>query len=206
MIVLAACGSSTATDEPSASDASVPTSDTTPAPVTEIPTEDPAATAATPTPGSPTATATAPTSSTDPGSAPACSGSDENRDFFASMAAAVEWTVYCPVLPDGWFVGDGHYRLADGGWMEITYEGPGGAGITLRQGAFCAEADGCVPSGREVGEAAFGDRTGRLVAGDDGSWSVAVDRGATPSWLLVVTGLDEASARTIAADLHAVSG
>ncbi len=207
MIVLAACGSSTATNEPSASDASVPTSDTTPAPVTEIPTEDPAATAATPTPQSSPGTATAaPMSSTEPGSARACSGSDQNRDFYASMAAAVEWAVYCPVLSEGWFVDDGQYRLAGGGWMEISYDGPGDARIMFQQGAFCAEADGCVPSGREVGEAAFGDRTGRLVAGADGSWSVAVDRGATPSWLLVVTGLDEASARTIAADLHAVSG
>ncbi|MDO8484651.1 MAG: hypothetical protein Q7S35_06865 [Candidatus Limnocylindrales bacterium] len=205
VIVLAACGSSTATDEPSASGASVPTSDATAAPVTGTPTEEPTAATDTPTPGPATATAIAPTSSTDPGSARACSGSDQNRDFFASMAAAVDWTVYCPVLPDGWFVKDGQYRLAGGGWMEIGYEGPGDARIVLRQGAFCAAGDGCVPSGREVGETTFGDRTGVLVAGDEGSWSVVVERGATPSWLLVVTGLDEASARTIAADLHAVA-
>lgn len=134
-----------------------------------------------------------------------CSGSDENRDFFASMAAAVDWTVYCPVLPNGWFVRDGQYRLAGGGWMEIGYNGPGNAGITLREGAFCHDGGGCVPTGREVGETAFGDRIGMLVAGDDGSASIVVARGGTPSWLLVVTGLDEAGARAIAAALQSIA-
>jgi hypothetical protein len=143
--------------------------------------------------------------STNPGSAAGCSGSDENRDFFASMAAAVDWTVYCPVLPDGWFVNDGQYRLAGGGWMRIGYDGPGDDGILLQQGAFCTDDGGCVPAGQDAGETAFGDRTGTLVAGGDGSWSIVLDRGATPSWLLIVTGLDEAGARAIAADLRAIA-
>lgn len=133
----------------------------------------------------------------------ACSGSDQNRDFFASMAAAVDWPVYCPTLLDGWFVVDGQYRLAGGGWMEISYHGPGDALIVLREGAFCGDG-GCVPAGREVGETAFGDRIGMLVAGDDGSWSIVLGRNASPTWLLVGTGLDEAGARTIAEDLLAI--
>ena len=145
-------------------------------------------------------------SSAAPGSAVACTGSDENRDFYASMAAAVDWTVYCPVLPDGWFVDGGQYRLAGGGWLEISYDGPGASRIILRQGAFCLDSTGCLPSGREVGEAPFGDRTAALVAGDDGSWSLVVDRGATRSWLLTVTGMDETDARTIGADLLSVAG
>ena len=146
-----------------------------------------------------------PTSSADPGSAVACTGSDENRDFYASMAAAVDWTVYCPVLPDGWFVDGGQYRLAGGGWLEISYDGPGVARVVLRQGAFCLDGTGCLPPGREVGEAPFGDRTGALVAGDDGSWSIVVDGGAARSWLLTVTGMDESDARKIAADLITVA-
>ena len=122
------------------------------------------------------------------------------------MAAAVDWTVYCAALPDGWFVDDGQYRLASGGWMRISYDGPGATRILLQQGAFCTESGGCVPPGVDVGETAFGDRTGVLVAGDDGSWSTIVDRGGPRSWLLTVTGLDEAGARTIAADLLAVDG
>jgi hypothetical protein len=133
--------------------------------------------------------------------AAACSGSDENRDFFASMAAAVDWPVYCPVLPDGWFVESGQYRLADGGHLEIVYRGPERAQITLDEGAFCTIQGGCVPPGQDVGSTAFDGRDGQLVALDDGSWAIALDREATLSWLLIVTGLDEATARSIAAKL-----
>lgn len=210
VVALAACGSSTGTDRSAATAASIPTNGQSVAPATRTPGGDPSATSETPTPtpGPPGATATTPTRSPapDPGGTQACSGSDANRDFYASMAAAVDWIVYCPVLPDGWFVKDGQYRLAAGGWLEITYDGPGDDGITLRQGAFCAEADGCVPAGREVGTSAFGDRIGALIAGDDGTWAVVVDRGANPSWLLEVSGLDEATARSVAEQLLTVGG
>lgn len=210
-VFVAACGQATTTEQPTASTPSssdgVPTDRATTDPSTDAPTDAPTASAE-PTSPEPTATGStgssaAPTDGTV--SASSCSGSDENRDFFASMAAAVEWTVYCPVLPDGWFVDDGHYRLANGGWMEISYDGPGEARFVLRQGAFCETGDGCVPAGIETGDAPFGDRTGRFVAGADGSWAIVVDRGAVPSWLLVVQGLDESGARTIAADLQAVT-
>jgi hypothetical protein len=138
------------------------------------------------------------------GSTAACSGSDENRDFYASMAGAVDWTVYCPVLPDGWFVNDGHYRLAGGGWMEISYDGPGDATVVLRQGAFCSSGDDCVPGGQAIGDTPFADRTGVLIRADDSGWAIVAERGATISWLLVVHGLDEAGARAVAADLRVV--
>jgi hypothetical protein len=139
-------------------------------------------------------------------SAAACSGSNENRDFFASMAAAVDWPVYCPVLPEGWFVESGQYRLAGGGRLEIVYRGPQRAQITLDEGAFCTIQGGCVPPGEDVGPTAFGGQDGMLVALDDGSWAIALDREATLSWLLIVTGLDEATARSIAAGLAMVQG
>ena len=210
-MLTAACGQATTTESPTdtlpAPSDAAPTDTATADPSTEGPTE-PSVSAE---PTSPDSTPTASSSSSaDPtgatGNAAECSGSDENRDFFASMAAAVAWTVYCPVLPDGWFVEDGQYRLANGGWMEISYDGPGDARVVLRQGSFCDAGDGCVPAGSEIGDAAIGDRTGRLVAGADASWAIVLDRGAVPSWLLVVQGLDETSARTIAAELRAVTG
>lgn len=201
LIALAACDQAAATDQPSTAESAGPTETATAASATEPPSEAPTASVEPSSPQPPSSSAPP----EDSGSAAACSGSDENRDFYASMAAAVDWAVYCPVLSDGWFVDDGQYRLAGGGWMEIGYDGPGDARIMLREGAFCGEGGGCVPSGREVGETAFGDRTGTLVAGDDGSWSVVMGRGATPSWLLVVTGLDEAGARAIAADLLTIA-
>jgi len=120
------------------------------------------------------------------------------------MAAAVDWPVYCPVLPDGWFVENGQYRLADGGRLEIVYQGPQRATITLDEGAFCKIQGGCVPPGDDVGAVAFDGQQGTLVALDDGSWGVALDREAAISWLLIVTGLDEATTRSIARGLVAV--
>jgi hypothetical protein len=180
------------------------------APATEPPTsEEPPATEE---PSSPTETASPPvdepssSASTEPGAAAACSGSDKNRDFFRAAASALSWTVYCAVLPAGWFVDTGQYRQAGGGWVEIAYRGPGGARLELHEGAFCAEGDGCVPPGTELGDAPFGDRTGTLVALDDGGFALVVDRGEKISWLATGTGMDEATFRKIAAALAPVGG
>lgn len=209
LLALVACGQPAAseqtgpTSEVSPSGFVGPTPETTPGP--PVSSADPSATATATTEPSPTESSTTSPMPAGAGSAAACSGDDRNQDFYASMAAAVEWTVYCPVLPDGWFVDDGRYRLAGGGWLEISYDGPGEARLSLRQGAFCTSGDGCVPGGQPVGQSAFGDRTGDLVATDDGAFAIVVDRGATPSWLLVVSGLDEAAARAIGGDLHAIA-
>jgi hypothetical protein len=140
------------------------------------------------------------------GSAAVCAGNADNRDFFASVADVMAWTVYCPVLPGGWFVDAGSYRQAGGGHMEIGYKGSGGKHIELSEGSFCGDADGCVPDGTDSGDAAFGDRTGSLVATADGGWAIVVDQGEQPSWLLIGSGMDEAAFRKIAADLVVVGG
>jgi hypothetical protein len=140
------------------------------------------------------------------GPASACSGTAENKDFYAAAAAAVQWTVYCPVLPKGWFVVTGRYRLADGGRLEISYRGPSGASFTLREGAFCADTDGCVPAGSGLGAAGFGDLDGTLISADDGSWAIVVEPGANPSWLLVADVASEAAARDLGSSLVAVEG
>ena len=141
-----------------------------------------------------------------PGAADACTGTDENREFFLSVAAAVPWTVYCPVLPAGWLVDSGEYRGAAGGRMAIAYERSGGLRLELSEGAFCADADGCVPPGPDVGAATFGDMDGSLVALDDGGWAIVVDRGKDVSWLAIVSGVDEAGARALGAALIPVDG
>lgn len=140
------------------------------------------------------------------GSAGLCAGNADNRDFYASVAAAVDWTVYCPVLPSGWFVDSGSYRLAGGGRMIIGYKGPGGRHIQLSEGSFCADGSGCVPDGTDAGQATFGSETGDLVSTSDGGYALVVARGAQPSWLLVGSGMDEAAFRQIAANLIVVPG
>jgi hypothetical protein len=207
--LLAACGNSTPTGSPGPSaEPSGPASIEPSA--SEIASTEPSTEAPTPNGSAGPDASPGPSASDNPGNgsanAAACSGSNENRDFYASMAAAVDWPVYCPVLPDGWFVQSGQYRLADGGRLEIVYQGPQRALITLDEGAFCTIQGGCVPPGQDVGQASFGGRDGTLVALNDGSWAVALDREASLSWLLIVTGLDEGTARSIAGGLVVVPG
>jgi hypothetical protein len=144
--------------------------------------------------------------SASPGPAAGCTGTDKNQAFYASVADAVAWTVYCPVLPAGWHVESGQYRLAGGGRMEIGYKGPGGTHFMLQEGAFCGDPAGCMPSGSEVGPTAFGDRDGTLVAVDDGSFAVVVDLTGTASWIATGTGIDEPTMRAFSAALITVGG
>jgi hypothetical protein len=193
-------------DEPSAT----PEVTATAASATAEPTAEPIPTAqptATPTPSdvaTPTPTASAagePSPSGEAGSVGGCSGTDDNRKFFADAAAAFDWPVYCAVLPARWFVEAGTFRSAGGGWLQIAYKGPGGARFELHEGAFCDEGDGCAPDGPDSGSAAFGDLAGTLVIGRDGRHGVIVDRGAARSWLAIGTGLDAEVFKDFAADL-----
>jgi hypothetical protein len=204
-VLIAACGGAQETGPPSGSLDPI----TSVAPSADPPSEEPASgepASLDPESAPPSTTPSAPAeASTDvEGPAGDCTGTDENRMFYGSVAAAVDWTVYCPVLPSGWFVEAGQYRLAGGGQMAIAYRGPGGARFSLDQGVWCTDGSGCVPAGSEIGPTAFGDRTGSLIATADGSYAIGVDAGSTVSWLLTGEGLDEATARTFGAALIAV--
>jgi hypothetical protein len=205
-LLVAACGSAQGTVAP-------------PPPTVSAAPGEPAGSPASPDPGSSEPTTPDPGSSA-PSVAPSeppeagassdvepasdCTGTDENRTFYGSVAAAVDWTVLCPVLPSGWFVEAGQYQLAAGGQLAIAYRGPGGARISLDEGAWCTDGSGCGPAGQELGTAAFGDREGTLIAIEGGDFAVIVDAGSTVSWLLTGDGLDEATVRTFAAALIAV--
>jgi hypothetical protein len=126
-----------------------------------------------------------------PGSADACSGTAENRDFYAALAASVAWDVYCPVLPPGWFVDSGSYRLSNGGQLSITYRGPDGARLVVREGSYCAGLPDCAPSGTDAGSARFGERDARLLDLGDGSWLVVVaSAGGDVDWQATGSGMD----------------
>jgi hypothetical protein len=225
-LALAACSSTApsggASRTPVAASASVGPSSTLPASTDASsgnPTEAPAETEPAPTDEPAEPTGTAPAETLDPGEtvdpspspgatdapAAACSGSDANREFYGRAAAAVDWTVLCAVLPKGWYVSAGSYRMANGGRLVIGYKGPAGATIELSEGAFCADATGCLPSGTDGGEAPLGPMTGTLVRLAAGGSAVVVDRGLNPSWQLVTHGLDEATSLAFAAAVAAVS-
>jgi len=126
-----------------------------------------------------------------PGSADACSGTAENRNFYAALAASVAWDVYCAVLPPGWFVDSGSYRLSNGGQLSITYRGPAGARLVVREGSYCAGVPACIPSGTDAGSARFGDRDARLLDLGGGSWVVVVaSPGVDVGWQATGSGMD----------------
>jgi hypothetical protein len=140
------------------------------------------------------------------GSAADCSGTDNNRDFFADAANALDFDVYCPVLPRGWFVETGEYQLRNGGLLRISYRGPGGTGIDLLERGPCEAGDDCMPSGTEEGEASIGSRPATVIALDDGGLMVVAQATGEGIWSVTGTGLDEAALTRIAADLVLVDG
>jgi hypothetical protein len=205
VLVLAACGSSATTDVPESIAPVTPSAGPSSASPSDEPSEAPSD-----EPSDEPSEVPSDEPSTSPsggggGDASACTGNEGNRDFFASIAEAVDWPVYCAVLPDRWFVDTGSYSLRRGGHLEIAYRGPGGARLELQEGAFCEEGEtGCLPPGADVGPASFGDMEGTLVAIDDGSYAVVVGSGEAPTWVARISGTDEATAREIAAALALV--
>jgi hypothetical protein len=136
-----------------------------------------------------------------------CSGTAENRDFYAAAAAAVDWSVYCPVLPTGWFVESGSWRLANGGHLQVSYKGPNGARLMVQEGTYCtAGVSACSPHDHDIGPAAYGDMAGDLVdLGPDepgDGYAVYVNPGSDPpSWSITGTNIDQAAFTAIAAAL-----
>lgn len=128
-----------------------------------------------------------------------CSGSANNLAFYAQAASAMSWAVYCAVLPTGWILDSGNYRLANGGQLDAIYRGPGNAHLAIAEGNVCdgvsTDVNVCAPRDRVIGSAALGDRTGELGQLANGL-VLDVDRGANPSWR--VTGLGIARADFIA--------
>ncbi|MBI3745298.1 MAG: hypothetical protein HY264_02000 [Chloroflexi bacterium] len=114
------------------------------------------------------------------------------------------WAVYCAVLPDGWFVESGTYSLANGGELEVSYNGPGDAHFAIIEGNACeqfgSDINACAPRDRVTGRAAFGDQMGEL-----GQLSSAlvldVDRGANPMWRATGLGMSEADFLAISAGM-----
>ena len=208
-LLAAACGS--AVESPRPSDEAI----LTPLPSGALATP---ATSATPVaatsdnPASPAITAS-PSASPTPSPVPsgrdaaagACSGSSDTRDFFTAIAEAVDWDVYCAVLPGGWFIDSGTYHLGKGGRMAITYRSQAGARLELHEGAWCTDSgSGCVGPGSDGGSATFGREAGTLTILDGGGFALSVDRGSMVSWVATGTGLDEATFRSLCSELALV--
>ena len=97
------------------------------------------------------------------GSADACTGNDDNRTFFAKVAAAVDWPVYCAGPARSLVRRRRPVPLAGGGWMRIAYKGPNGARFELLRARSATTPTAACPNGPDAGPAAFGDLAGTLV-------------------------------------------
>ena len=190
-LVVAGCGSTTqttlATIGPDASPSAQGDGSASPdATATEAPgaSVTPAASADPGLTGSPTGGPTA--------SATGCTGSESNLAFFAQAAAGMSWSVYCAVLPDGWYLETGSYRLANEGHMEVTYRGPGDAHMSIAEGNICLAVGGdieqCAPRDTVLADAAMGDLIGELGRLSNGL-VLDVDRGGNPSWRVIGLGI-----------------
>lgn len=201
VLVAAACGTSAAPTQAVITGPLTPTATAlrtagqatvTPAGATVTP-----ATTATRTPG---ATVT-PAASSD---ADTCGGSASNKDFFATAAQAFKWAIYCAILPAGWY-GTGTWAGDPGGELTITYKGPGGVSLELKEGAYCTDDQSiCQPKVKELGPTLYGDLTGTLYTLEPG-YAVYVNAGTSPpSWAAATVTLDETTFVKLVASLHKV--
>ena len=71
--------------------------------------------------------------------------------------------------------------------------------MSISEGAWCTDADGCVPVGTEVGPAKLGPMDGTLIRLDDGGFAIVVDQGEPISWLFQTSGIGQTKAATLAA-------
>jgi len=197
----AACSAAPAVGSPSGS---VAVATGTPAAASGTPADTAVPTAA---PASPTPTASPSTASPDvPTGAQACTGKDDNKAFFGSVATQMKWDVYCAVLPAGWFLSYAHYELGAGGQLSATYKGPGGVHLQLLEGNTCTDPTvPCQPKVSELGPTLFGDRTGTLVTLDPGHAVYVGSGDSPPSWAAASVDLDESTFVKLVAGLHKVA-
>jgi hypothetical protein len=210
LLVLAGCGLGTPSAAPtssgpaSLSPSSAPSSEPSPSasvePSPTVSVEPTPETSVEPSPSGADQPSASPSSA-----ASVCSGAKDTPDFYASFAGSVSFPVYCAVLPAGWSLVSGTYRLANGGRITINFRRKSdNATFELDEGSFCADSSGCVPAGSAAGTGPFGDLTGDLVQTATG-FALVVAKAEKPSWLVIGNGLDQAAFLTLTGALHPVN-
>jgi hypothetical protein len=210
LLVLSGCGLGTPTSAPPSSPpVSLPPSSAPSASsvVQPSPTASsgPTATDSGQPPSEPPALGSAEPSASPSSAASVCSGAKDTPDFYASFAGSVSFPVYCAVLPAGWSLVSGTYRLANGGRIQINFRRKSdNATFELDEGSFCTDSSGCVPAGTAAGSGPFGDLSGDLVQTATG-FALVVAKAEKPSWLAIGNGLDQAAFLALTGALHAVN-
>jgi len=173
--------------------------------VTPPPTPTPAVTpspSASPTPSptlSPTPTP-APTSA-----AAACTGTADNKAFFAKAAGAMNWTVYCAVLPSGWYITKGSYNNAPSGALEVFYQ-HGSQELHLYEGNLCGLLTGYCgwkATAVDQGPAAFDHLAAELYSGG-ADFGIDAGYATAHEYMAYGVGLSRAQVVAYAAAMRAV--
>jgi hypothetical protein len=195
------------TDKPSQQVATATPSPTEQATPTLAPTETAAATETAAPTATPAPTPT-PAGSAAPGQA--CTGNADNKAFFAVAATKMNWTVYCGVVPAGWYLSSASFDHAPNGKLIATYNRKSGgvvvATVLVREGNFCTSgASACSAHDTDLGPAMFGDLNGELYTLGPGlGYAIYVSPGTTRAYEITGNGMTQATFVAIAAALTKV--
>jgi hypothetical protein len=187
-----------AADTPTDTPAPTATETATPSP-TQVPVES-ATPIATDTPSpEPSATATSP--------AAACTGTADHQAFFVLAAGKLAFDLYCAVLPSGWYLQEAAYQQPNGGQFTVSYKGPGGATLSMSEGAFCTTGEAaCSPHVSIRGTATFGPLPGVIdvLTTPPDAFVIYVNPGTTRAYTVQCTNLTQAKFIALAAALTKV--
>lgn len=141
------------------------------------------------------------------GVAASCAGSSDNQNLYVTAANGLPIQIYCPVLPANWVVdaGGGEWRGGTDQWLQISYKGPGGAKLSIQEGAFCTGGLSlCSSHDSVIGTAAFGDLQGSLdalgPAPADG-YAIYVAPGTRNGYTITGSGMSQDAFKSIAAGM-----
>lgn len=164
-----------------------------------------------PTPPPTTPPTAAPTTAPSAGpTSPAsfCTGGAANQPEFVKAAKTLKFAVYCATLGKGWGLtsspGMSWAATKSGGWITITYKGPGTAKVDVAEGSFClTSALVCAPNTGNIGTGSFGGLSGALDSTTDG-FAIYVAPGTAHAYKLVGHNVTQAILVSIGAGLKVI--
>jgi hypothetical protein len=223
-IAVAGCGSAKVTPivvyvtaSPSPTEEATPTPEPTMAPTPEpTPTDTPTDSAASATPtDTPSATPTdafTPGPIASPGPASACTGSSdpvhgsEYIAFWEAAVTALPFSVYCGIVPGGWFFNGSVFTQPNGGHLQAkySYKTTSGPSIVIDEGGDASKFTS-VSLGGSLGSASFGGLVGTIYAGSSGGFVLQVAPGTSHAYQAVGTGVTQATFVSVAAKLMQIA-
>jgi hypothetical protein len=202
-LLLVACSTTTVTQPPTSSPAPSKTAASTPTKTAKpslTPIIEPSRSAGASASGSADASSSA-SASAMPGGA--CTGTDEQKAFFAEAALKLKFDVYCASLPGGWWFQDGQFQEPNGGQITVLYKNNAGSTIRLSEGNWCsADPASCWATASTIGPASYGPLSGTMyVVDSSGTLGIYINPSTTHGYSIKGTSLTQSKFTAIAAAL-----